>query len=578
MKSVSILNDVIGPVMRGPSSSHTAGSYHLAALARSLLGEAPAEAEFTFDPGGSYGRCYRTQGSDLAFAAGLLGWSITDDRFPRALALAPAEGLQAGFRIEPLPGAVHPNTVHLRLRGHGGRTLHAVGQSVGGGAVEFVSVESWAVRLTGCCYETLVDVDAAAESAARQWLEADGDNLAAIQRQARGPRVLLIAQRRTALPEALRDKLVTLPGQMRLFQGAPLNFVKQGRQLFDSAAGMVALAEAERLSPGAVAARYESALLGLPERAVIEEMMRRVDIMVAAVRRGLGQDLPSMQLLRPTARRICQAEASGKLAAGGFHTRAAMRAMAAMHVNCGRGVVCAAPTAGSAGVIPGVLTTLLEEKNVSRESLALALLAAGAVGVIIAERATFAAEVAGCQVEIGAAGAMAAAAVVEVAGGAMRQACDAAAIAFQNTMGTVCDLVQGIVEIPCHTRNAVAASAAFVNADLVLGGYYNPIPLDETIDAVYAVGLAMPAELRVTSLGGLAVAPSAKALPRLCGDSRPGGRLSHRGECQAAGFGDVREAMKKHPFSNPTFWGLRRYNRPGVVGMSRLRVTSCDDF
>jgi len=127
------------------------------------------------------------------------------------------------------------------------------------------------------------------------------------------------------------------------------------------------------------------------------------------------------------------------------------------------------------------------------------------------------AEVAGCQVEIGAAGAMAAAAVIQAAGGTRRQACDAAAISFQNTMGTVCDLVQGIVEIPCHTRNAAAAAAAFVNADLVLGGYDNPIPLDETIEAVYAVGLVMPAQLRVTSLGGLAATPSAKALPRLEG-------------------------------------------------------------
>jgi L-serine dehydratase len=240
-----------------------------------------------------------------------------------------------------------------------------------------------------------------------------------------------------------------------------------------------------------------------------------VDIMVASVRRGLGQDLPSMQLLQPTAARILQADAAGGLAIGGLHTRAAVRALAAMHVNCGRGVVCAAPTAGSAGVLPGVLTTLLEEKNMGREQLALALLAAGAIGVIVAERATFAAEVAGCQVEIGAAGAMAAAGVAAAAGGTIRQVCDAAAIAFQNTMGTVCDLVQGIVEIPCHTRNAAAAAAALVNADLVLGGYQNPIPLDETIDAVYAVGLVMPAELRVTSRGGLAVTPSATALPRL---------------------------------------------------------------
>ena len=107
---------------------------------------------------------------------------------------------------------------------------------------------------------------------------------------------------------------------------------------------------------------------------------------------------------------------------------------------------------------------------------------------------------------------------MDAVGGTARQACDAAAISFQNTMGSVCDLLHGMVEIPCHTRNGAAAASAFVNADLVLGGYTNFIPLDETIDAVYAVGLAMPAELRCTSQGGLAMAPSAQALkPGRCG-------------------------------------------------------------
>ena len=172
-------------------------------------------------------------------------------------------------------------------------------------------------------------------------------------------------------------------------------------------------------------------------------------------------------------------------------------------------MVCAAPTAGSAGVIPGVLVSLVEDKGLSVQAAALALCAASAIGVIIASRATFAAEVAGCQVEIAAAGAMAAAAVVDAAGGSAAQAADAAAISFQNTMGLVCDPVQGAVEIPCHTRNAVAASSAFVCADLILGGYVNPIPLDETIDAVYSVGLMLPAELKCTALGGLSLAPSA---------------------------------------------------------------------
>ncbi|MBE3095521.1 MAG: L-serine ammonia-lyase, iron-sulfur-dependent, subunit alpha, partial [Planctomycetes bacterium] len=100
------------------------------------------------------------------------------------------------------------------------------------------------------------------------------------------------------------------------------------------------------------------------------------------------------------------------------------------------------------------------------------------------------------------------------ANGTARQAADAAAIAFQNTMGMICDLVQGLVEIPCHTRNAVAASSAFVCADLVVGGYANPIPLDETIDAVYAVGRMLPRELRCTALGGLAITPAALRLGR----------------------------------------------------------------
>jgi len=219
-----------------------------------------------------------------------------------------------------------------------------------------------------------------------------------------------------------------------------------------------------------------------------------------------------MKLLAPSAGSIMEAERGGRLTVGGIHARAAARALAALHISNSGGVVCAAPTGGSAGVIPGVAVSLVEDHKLDRGRLALALFAAGAVGFVVARRATFAAEVAGCQVEIGAAGAMAAAAVVEAAGGTARQAADAAAIAFQNTMGSVCDLVQGMCEIPCHTRNAAAASNAFLCADLILGGYRNPIPLDETIDAVFASGRMLPPELLCTSLGGLAVAPSALAL------------------------------------------------------------------
>jgi L-serine dehydratase len=615
MPAISIFNDVLGPVMRGPSSSHTAAPYHIGRMARALLlgpepgqasagpAQAPdsdrlAEASFLFDPGGSFAQVYRQQGSDLGFVAGLLGWSLTDERFPQVLEVAAQQGVEVRFSVAPLDrslpsgtetgtlprgtetGTLHPNTVEMSLRSRQGRSLHAVACSTGGGALVFTRVGGWPVWLTGDAHELLVEGEPAAEGPVRALL---GPLAAAaeVDRQESGGRILLHA-RCTAPPEAgILAALESLPGVSAVWAAEAIFYPQRGAPLFAGAAGMVAYAEERGISLGEAALAYEAALLGLSPAEVLAETLRRFEVMRSAVHRGLayqstetgtlstetgtlstetGPPLPPMQLLRPSAGDIFDAERKGRLPAGGLHTRAAARAMAVMHINGGMGVVCAAPTAGSAGTIPGVLVTLAEEPDalqrrsgppygsrptgpggtrrvregdpsqwtpsfgteqgpggpgLDERAIALALLAASGIGLVVAERATFAAEVAGCQVEIGAAGAMAAAAVVEAAGGSARQAVDAAAIAFQNTMGLVCDMVQGIVEIPCHTRNAAAAANAFLCADLILGGYHNPIPLDETVDAVMAVGQMLPRELKVTALGGLALAPSARALPLL---------------------------------------------------------------
>jgi L-serine dehydratase len=513
VKPISILNNVLGPVMRGPSSSHTAGSFHIGKLARALLGDEPASVTFTFDPSGSFAEVYRQQSSDLGFAAGMMDWSITDERFSQALDLAAALGLQITFAVEELPAADHPNTVEIRMISRSGRELHAAARSIGGGAIEFTKLGVWPVLLTGDAYEVLVVTEKSAEPLVRDLLTRD--EVTEPVYQTRDDQVLLHARRRSPLDATTQAQIEEMSGVHNVWTAPPIFFVQRGEPLFSSAAEMIALAEERGGSLGRIALAYESALLGLPESEVLAEVAQRFEVMQAAVHRGLKDDLLQMQLLRPSAGQIYRAEAEGRVAIGGIHTRAAARAMAVMHVSGAMGVVCAAPTAGSAGTLPGVVVTLAEEKGLSREQIALALLAASAVGLVVGARATFAAEVAGCQVEIGASGAMAAAAVVEAAGGSARQAADAAAIAFQNTMGSVCDLVQGIVEIPCHTRNAAAAAGAFVCADLILGGYVNPIPLDETVDAVYAVGQMLPRELRCTALGGLALAPSALALPRL---------------------------------------------------------------
>lgn len=522
MKQTSIFNHVLGPVMRGPSSSHTAGAFHIASQVRSMLGGTPSRAVCAFDPGGSYARTYAQQGADRAFAMGLMGRPLTDGAFFDALELAPGAGLDLRFEVRAIPAADHPNMVDIEATGPDGFRLDLLARSTGGGDFEIASLRRWPILFNGCGYDLAVETDPQGLAGVLEAVRQGGALLAAPAVQERDGSAL-VAATRSEDGSGLLALLRRMPRVRWAVQAEPVYFVQTGTQLFQSARAMVDLAERRGVSLGELALQSETRLLGMDPARARDEMLRRYDVMDAAVRTGLDPAFQGMQLLEASAGRVFQAEARGGLSLGGPHLRAAARAMAVMHVNGAMGVVCAAPTGGAAGTLPGTLATLAEERGLDRAAIARAMFAAGAIGVVVAQRATFAAEVAGCQVEIGAAGAMAAAAVVEAMGGSAAQACHAAAIAFQNTMGSVCDPVQGMVEIPCHTRNAVAAANAFLCADLVLGGYANPVPLDETIDAVYDVGRMLPAELRCTARGGLALAPSARAIPARspCAGCRP---------------------------------------------------------
>lgn len=501
----SVLNQVIGPVMPGSSSSHTAGPYQIAKICRSFIGELPARVVFTFGPGSSLALTYREQGSDLALVMGMLGLPLTDPRFKQAFELASSLGAEVKFEARSFPEACHPNSILVTAEMRDGSLFTAVADSTGGGGLLFRYLNGWPVKLTGDAYYLAVESGAAAPA----------DKLAPLGKVASqskdGRNFCLLAS-----PRPVDGKLLAeLKKSARVLYAEPVFYPVRGERLFASGAEMVAYAEKHGLSLGGAALAYEAALLGRPQAELDAELDRRLKVMEDAVALGLSDQCPTMSLLRPTAKKIMDVEAAGRLALGGPGTRAAARAMAAMQVNSGQGIVCAAPTGGSAGVVPGVLVTLLEDLRMPREKVRSALWAAGAVGLVLSTRGTFAAEVCGCQVEIGAACAMAAAAVVEAAGGTARQGADAAAIAFHNSMGLVCDLVQSTVELPCHTRNASFAAQAFVCADLILGGYENPVPLDETVDAVWSCGRMLAEELRCTSLGGIAAAPSALAMKRL---------------------------------------------------------------
>ncbi|HEY3324667.1 MAG TPA: L-serine ammonia-lyase, iron-sulfur-dependent, subunit alpha [Planctomycetota bacterium] len=527
MATCSILNDVMGPVMRGPSSSHTAGAFRIGKIARMLAGEQPARIRIGFDPSGSYAPTYHAMGVDAAFAAAFLDMDMTDARYPSAPELAAQQGIEISFVIEPLAHNDHPNTIRLEITTRNGASHVMWARSIGGGMIDVYNFDDWDCRIDGKSWVLLLKSCDAADA----WRSASGE-LGGLPPTISNERAKSIfAQWDLPDPpaEGVLRKLRALPSVTDVRSAKPLMHVLKGMPRFASAREMLKCASSNDWSLGKAACAYEAALLGIPETEVLAEVLRRFEIMRASAADGLDDSRVTMPLLTPSASKLWKAQQEGRLPHGGMLSRAVARSLAVLHVCNSKGVVCAAPTGGSSGVLPGVLVTLREERNLDDQQTAKSFLAAGAVGLVMAQRATFAAEEAGCQVEIGVAGAMAAAAVVESAGGSAVQAASAASIALQNTMGMVCDPVDGGCEIPCHTRTAAAVAQAFVCADLVLGGYDNPISLDDAVDASYAVGKQLPASLRCTAKGGIAVTPSARALvaAKIVGSKQKGGRVSH---------------------------------------------------
>jgi L-serine dehydratase len=282
--------------------------------------------------------------------------------------------------------------------------------------------------------------------------------------------------------------------------------------MFESLGEAVERAEVEQISLGELALRVE-AEDGLRTRAEIEQALQRaLDVMRGAVERGLLGDLRSVSgLVGGDAARM--AHASGPLA-GTVFTDVLAAALAVQEVNAAMGVIVAAPTAGGAGVLPGVLLGLARHRPVTDDMLVRALAAAGLVGAVVAVRASLSGAEGGCQAETGAAAGMAAAAGVELLGGSPTEAVHAVALTMQGTLGLVCDPLGGLVEVPCVYRNATGGAIALAGIEMALAGVRFPIPVDEVIDTMGEIGRTMDVRYRETAGGGLAATPTGRRLAK----------------------------------------------------------------
>lgn len=284
--------------------------------------------------------------------------------------------------------------------------------------------------------------------------------------------------------------------------------------MFRTVAELIEIAEKENILISEVMIRQEMDVKERTRKEVYEEMEKNLQVMERAIEDALEGVQSVTGLTGGDAVRIQKYMKEKTPLSGHLMMDAVSKAMGTNEVNAAMGIICATPTAGSAGCVPGTLFAVKEQLHPTREQMIRYLFTAGAFGFVVANNAFISGAAGGCQAEIGSAGAMAAAAIVEMAGGTPQQSSDAFAMTLKNMLGLVCDPVAGLVEVPCVKRNAAGSSLALVSADLALAGVTSRIPCDEVIGAMYRIGKQMPSSLRETGEGGLADTPTGRLLKK----------------------------------------------------------------
>lgn len=258
----------------------------------------------------------------------------------------------------------------------------------------------------------------------------------------------------------------------------------------------------------------EIELTGRSRQEILCIMSKNLEVMKTSVINGLTESKSLSGLTGGDAVKLDKYMQTGQSLSDTSILSAVRNAMAVNELNAKMGLICATPTAGSAGCLPAVLSTAIDKLHLSEKEQLDFLFTAGAFGLVIGNNASISGAEGGCQAEVGSASAMSAAALVKAAGGSAKQASQAVAFVIKNMLGLICDPVAGLVEVPCVKRNALGASFALVAADMALAGIQSQIPVDEVIGAMYQVGSSLPTAFRETAEGGLATTPTARRLSR----------------------------------------------------------------
>ena len=510
----SIFNDVIGPVMRGPSSSHTAASWRIAILCVQLLNDELSEALIEFDESGAWAPNYREQGTAMGLDGGLLGIDIRDERIIHPELIAREKGIHIKYQISNFK-TDHGNTVRLTLKGKSGKSIQVIAISTGGGMFEITNYNEHKTSIKGDGHHLFILTDKGfgqkdieilkgllPGNTFVSWSENDHEGLI----QAKSPDPYPELTLKTIGDSVGIGEVISIATILPIISGRELDFP------FTDIDGMLAYADTNGFSLGKLGLIYEASRSGLSEEDIILKMKELVQIVEGGIATGLAGTEYEDRILQQQSNLIEKAERQKTTKTSPLVNRIIANITALMEAKSAMHVIVAIPTAGSCGTFGGSLKAFCDINEIEEDEKILAYFAGGLMGVYFAMGPGFSAEEYGCQVETGAAAAMTAAALADLSGGNAEQSVGAASMALQNTIGLVCDPVADRVEVPCLGKNVTAGMNALGASTMALSGFNAVIPFDQVLDSVDRVGKSMPSALRCTGRGGLAATAKAREL------------------------------------------------------------------